>query len=754
MKYEFKKLFTNRLFVLTFLVLLCANCVIAYISAPDDKAWNNALATFFEDYSASPREYDKRYAEYKTARDAIIDKQIQAVLNGEDPEKHVFTEPYTLYPDSGFTDGEFYAALYERDGYPDYYRETIRNILAENEKNLSVVTDPFMKDYLNQVKNAYTPLTKLQLSGNMVSGWEEFFGYKTTAVFCIFVVITAAFVITNIDREQRMEAILFSAKKGSRYIIFQKLSVLVCVCALTVVLFELTAFSAFALKTVFSGHSEFLVSLDVYKLCPYAVYIYEYAVIRVAVRFAALLLLGMLFAFVSRVINNIFGVFIFGAGFIGINVLLKSIKNVSAGSLIQEISLFKLYDADSVFSKYISVDIFNTSVPLYIFYSVLFAVGISVLVTFIFFIWRKSKWHITGKRFNVVTPRYTPCTLFGFEFIKLFRQSAVGFPVLAIIICKVLLCLFNAGSEIPYTEKLYKSYMHTLEGEYTQSTQRYLDEEKGRFERIFETEARLTVEYENGEISFGEYYAAKLTSQAEAKKYEAFCRAEAQVNRIADLNSKGVSAYIVYETGWNKLLFSSPDILLMLLVLVPAFAYYAEDKAGLRSISNTTAKGGKYILIRKTALCTVFAAICCFVFFALDAISVNCLYGLPYPDASDVSLQVFAENEGQLSIGTIAVFLPIYRAFLSVLLAVIAVSLSAVIRMHYVSPMLFGGAVLLPWLLCTVIDSGFKYISVVHLFTLPSLTDIRMLPLAFLVLLSAIALYIKAHFSVSKPQRI
>lgn len=754
MKYEFKKLFSNRLFVLTLLVLLCANCVTAYVSAPDDKEWNSALAAFFEDYSASPEEYDKRYWEYKTARDAIIDKQIQAVLNGEDPEKYVFTEPCTLYPDSGFTDGEFYAALYERKEYPAFYLETVRNILAENEKNLSVVTDPFMKDYLNQVKSAYMPLTELQLSVNMVSGWEEFFGYKTTAVFCMFVVITAAFVIANIDRDQRLEAILFSAKKGSGYIICQKLSVLVLVCALTVVLFDLTAFSAFALKTGFAGHGEFLASLDVYKLCPYPVYIYEYAFIRAAVRFAALLFLGTLFIAASRVIKNIFGVFVFGAGFIGVNSILNSIQPVSAGSPLQTLNIFKLSDADSIFLKYAGVDIFNRSLPLYVFYSFLFVISISVLVIFIFFVWRKSKRDIAGKRFSVTMPRCTPRTLFGFEIKKLFRQSAVGFPVLAIIICKVLLCLFNAGRSVPYTEELYKSYMHTLEGEYTESTRRYLAEERARFERIFDTETRLAGEYENGDIDFGEYYAAKLTAQAETKKYEAFCRAEAEVERIAELNKQGVSAYIVYETGWNKLLFSSPDILLTLLALVPAFAFYADDKAGLRSICNTAAKGGNAALIRKTAVCAVFVVLCCFVFFALDVISVNCLYGLPYPDASDVSLQAFAQSKGHISIGSIAVFLPLYRAFLSVLLAVIAVGLSAVIRVPSVPPILFGGAVLLPWLLSTVTYGGFKYISVVHLYTLTALTDIGMLPLAVVVLITATALYIKAYFNVSKPQRI
>jgi len=96
MKYEVKKLFSDKLLIVLMVVLLGVNCVLAYRAAPHDKEWQKASDAFYKDYNRNPSLYDARYEEYLTARDLAISNQIEAVMRGEDPEAYAFEEPRTI----------------------------------------------------------------------------------------------------------------------------------------------------------------------------------------------------------------------------------------------------------------------------------------------------------------------------------------------------------------------------------------------------------------------------------------------------------------------------------------------------------------------------------------------------------------------------------------------------------------------------------------------------------------------------------
>ncbi|MBQ9793321.1 MAG: hypothetical protein IJW34_00110, partial [Clostridia bacterium] len=493
------------------------------------------LNTFFEAYEKEPDLYHREYLAYLEAKELAVDLQIQAVINGEDPEKYAFNEPMTLYPESGVTDGEFYTALYSRLEYPRSYRLRIEEILQNTEKNLAVVTDPYMRSYLNGVLETYHTMAYLPVSDGYVSGWDSYFRYHGTGILLLAAVFMVALFLAVADREGDTESILCATKKGFRGVLGSKISALAVFCVFTSLAMEAVALAAFSMRTPFHGFTEFLASFEDYALCPHPLYVFEFFFLRLGLRILTLFSLGTLFLLMARMLNNRFLFLAAGIGFIGLHAMWNGGDVASLGSLTANLNLFRLLEGNNLVTRYVAVNLFGISVPLPLAYCVA-VMGTAALSILLLFLLPRRLTFGKRKPFKWKLPVYIPRTVLGFEAKKLFFSTGLLFPILLILLSKSLV----PAPPLTYKDEIYRSYMTALEGELTPEKERFLNEEGARFRALFEKEKEYTLLYEAGKISFKELSALRMEVRTAEIRYGVFTSILEEVTRIKALNEKDI----------------------------------------------------------------------------------------------------------------------------------------------------------------------------------------------------------------------
>ena len=692
MRYELKKLFSRRFFLLFLLVLLLTNAILAYLQAPKDKDFRTLLNTFFEAYEKEPDLYHREYLAYLEAKELAVDLQIQAVINGEDPEKYAFNEPMTLYPESGVTDGELYTALYSRLEYPRSYRLRIEEILQNTEKNLAVVTDPYMRSYLNGVLETYRTMAYLPVSDGYVSGWDSYFRYHGTGILLLAAVFMVALFLAVADREGDTESILYATKKGFCGVLGSKISALAVFCVFTSLAMEAVALAAFSVRTPFHGFAEFLASFEDYALCPHPLYVFEFFFLRLGLRILTLFSLGTLFLLMARMLNNRFLFLAAGIGFIGLHAMWNGGDVASLGSLTANLNLFRLLEGDNLVTRYVSVNLFGISVPLPLAYCVA-VMGTAALSILLLFLLPRRLTFGKRKPFKWKLPAYIPRTALGFEAKKLFFSAGLLFPILLILLSKSLV----PAPPLTYKDEIYRSYMTVLEGELTPEKERFLDEESTRFRALFEKEKEYTLLYEAGKISFKELSALRMEVRTAEIRYGVFTSILEEVTRIKALNEKDIPAVLLYPKGWESLFAPKIDLFLLLILLFPAFAYVSEDRQGYRVVMYASPKGRSHTLWAKIILSAATTVTGSLLLLAMDVCKLHSLHTLPLAAAPLASLPSGGIETLSLA-GCLAVAVMI-RILLCAVLSATAVFLAYKFRHPILFPLLWTVTLFLPLLI-------------------------------------------------------
>ncbi len=687
MKYELKKLLSLRFFPVFLLLLFLANGVAAYLSAPSDPPFQTILKTFFTDYEKDPASYDQGYQAYLWAKTLAVEQQIQALEKGEDPMKYAFQDPVTLYPESGYTDGELYTALYARKGYPEELRTRLEAVIQTAEKNLQVVTDPYRRTYLARVIETYRPMTRLSVSTAYLNGWDAFLEYEGTGYFLMALILVCAMLLASADREEATESLLFSTCKGCCGVLLQKLSALLVLSACGTLLLELSALAGISVGTPMGGIRAFVQSFSSFALCPYPLYVYEAVCLRFLLRITVSFGVGTLLMLLARVLPNRFMFLVASAGIIALQLWWDDPAVASVGSPGETLNLFALLSGEGLLTRYTAVNLFGACVSVPWAITALLA-GITFLsICLLFLLWRK----------RIVRPRrkkrrpafcYIPKTLAGFEAKKLFLRSGLLLPILVLLVVKLLL----PPPPLTYRDRLYRTYMTELEGELTPEKEACLAEEKASFHDLFAKEAEYTLLYEKGEISYEELASLRMEIHSARIRYEVFLEVEQEAARVKALNEEGVPALLLYPKGWQSLLFGAPDLLFLLLLLLPSFAYAPEARFHFLPIQNASAKGSGTTFVTKLFLCTAVTAGMGILFFLADLYKLSALHTLPVPGTVLASLP---GKDGTLPLAGCVILALLFRTLLAALACTAGVLLSRRFRHPALPPLLMTGLLLL-----------------------------------------------------------
>ena len=730
-RYELRKLFGSRLFLALFAALLLVNAAFSRLDASEhrvESAFADTVEKLIEQYREDPASFEAGYEAYRAAREAAFELEMQYIMNREDPPDGLFEESFTLAPESGYGDGMLYQEVYLHLGRRAAYRSKLDEILRNAERYLSVVEDPYTRAYNEQVLERYKALYPMPLSDNYAAGWDAYFGYQTGGLLMLPLLLLAAILLVHADAESGVEEVLFASKKGRNAVWVQKTLAMLALSFGVCVAFDAVSLVSYACTTGLSGFGEFLASFSAYRLCPYPVYTYEFLLLRMLIRASFCFLLGLLFLIFARGLRNVLLTLVAGVAFCGVEVQLYRLPSYRLGDVRQALNLFRLYDADNVFTRYRSVEIFGASVPLAVFLPVVFLLGLVLLLPALWLVYRRQgivKLRLPRLKLRLPVPHTLAC----YEGEKLFLRAGLLLPVAALLICKLFFSVNAADGTLPFQESVYRSYMQTYQSVELEEAERLVEEERANFAELSANAALYRQKFEEGVCTYGEYLAATTAWETAERKRDAFERAADEVSRVRALREDGDDVQVVYGTGWRALCFEQPDLLLLLLLLLPAFAYAAEDRCGFRQILYASPKGRARTAVTKLTLCAGYAAAVGALCFLADALSLWALYTLPLQGASAAGVSALADLGASGSLFATVLLLGLYRVLLCVAFALLGFALAGLIRHPLVPALLLATLLFPPYLVSVLVGGVTGAFCPANLFDLSVITDGASLPL-------------------------
>ena len=204
--------------------------------------------------------------------------------------------------------------------------------------------------------------------------------------------------------------------------------------------------------------------------------------------------------------------------------------------------------------------------------------------------------------------------------------------ILPVLVVAVLLKLYVSaqmyGFTPTYTEQKYRSYLTSIEGDYTAEKQEALDGELSELYAVMGQKEEMERKYRAGEVTSSEM------GQYLVRFYEAEQNEKALVRvreRLAYLRSQvedGKRPSVLYDTGWNRLFAVRGDVVLGLLLIASMCGLFSDEYRNRMYLLYAVCDR-KALRKAKLAFCVGFSAVCAFAFSAIDVAMIAGYASLP-----------------------------------------------------------------------------------------------------------------------------
>ena len=262
-----------------------------------------------------------------------------------------------------------------------------------------------------------------------------------------------------------------------------------------------------------------------------------------------------------------------------------------------------------------------------------------------------------------------------------------------LVIVLLILCVktwYSYDTNTPsnsYADAVYKEYMTTLEGPLTEEKSAY--QERKRIDEAIAKQSIMQQAYENQEISFDEYCAYLSDFNYAYSRAKLLTVIENHAEYLKQKESEtGVRGWFVYDSGWQKMYAEDADLFLyaaILLLLTGSFAaeYASKSSSGsFAQLLRSTKNGRHKTFYAKLISSGMIAIILALLTGAVDTAIIVMGYDLPAMNAPLVSMQMFADVSGDITIGQYFAVFFIMRTVGALLMAMLVCALSELLARY------------------------------------------------------------------------
>lgn len=679
-KYEFLKIFTNKLFLYTLIFFILADIIILLYTGSSLKnnkvpyyayrLLNKELENLTEQEKENyiNQEYEKIYAfniidnvkNLKNNDDEII-KQYAETLKEENKElyeKYIkeFGSQTYKYTGDILKEKFFWEEIKNEYQKTKNYKRTIEEILekSENLDTISIFTDSedsFSKKNIKDTAKNYEKMIDTNINFIPSKGIENFTSFGITDIFIILMIFVISTIIIFEEREKNLLILIKSTKNGRTKTILSKIIVMfIIIIGITLIMY-LINFIYYGINIGYGNLNNSLQSISTFIYSTLQIKIWQYLILFMITKILVFCIVSLMILIVSSTAKNNFSNYIAVISILGISFLLyKIIDPISKYNIFRVINIINLLEVNSIYKTYINLNLFGNMknvLTLSLYFAIILFVICSFAILYIFNKKRdfKIKESFILNKIRGITFFKTIIfkNIFYIESYKLYIKNKVAVILILFAIFQVY-NFSNINKTISFNENIYRNYMKILSGKLTNEKQDFIEKEREKFRQ-----AELAIQNIEEKIKIGEI--TRKTAIEYIAHYE-------QILSTKDMFIKVLEQYeyikthpnaeFVYDTGYKQLLrinknaFFETDLYLIIIgIICFTEIIILEYKTGMIKILNTTPKGKRYTIKNKIVIC-IFTS---FIIFAISIIpeilKIKQVYGFDNIMASITSISDF-----------------------------------------------------------------------------------------------------------------
>jgi len=718
--YEIRKLLGIKYIWIFAVILLVINIVLAFYTANRNTEWqidSHIISDFFNTYAANPEQITKDYANLTKLQNEQNTLRMEALQRGEYDYQPEQSLPNKYTDTDKYNDSILFNEIFSRKDYILNYSATIQKVIDQAHMNIvefneiGVSYDSYAYQYQLKVIDKYIyAQSNVKMSFEYTRGWGDYFNYEIVNIFIFAILILFGSTIFAQEKHNGFFTIIKAAKNGRTQTALAKVAAMLILNFFVVLIFTLSTIGALGVVLGFSSLNNSIQFFSDFLLSPAVVTVGQYLFITFAIKLLVFSLFSCIILMISAFIYNYAVIYLCGFGVVGLNFLLYTLRFINTYNPLKILNFVAVAAVNPLFIRYRSFAFFNKVigyVPFMIVTFGMFLIAASVVTVVIYsrsqtvFFFERSYvllnilYKIKTLFVNLIErmlsalPRRQTYSLSIFK-AEIYKTLVAKQYIFVMIVFFAVQCyIANEGFTTvkSYSDAVYNEYMTILEGKMTDKKLKYIARERENINFSLTQKDIMLEKYLSEEINFDEYRTYLTEYNYAYARNELFMRIETHARYIEQIKAeKDIDAWFVYDTGWNKLLYSNFNIILYGLILLLFSGIFADEYTSKLSsgrfaqILKTTKKGREQTFIFKFISATVITASVTFVFNAVDFILIFKNYDLPAMNAPLVSIQSFkAINSGVTILQYIGIYF-LTRLFSNLLFAAFVCCISEILK--------------------------------------------------------------------------
>lgn len=543
--------------------------------------------------------------------------------------------------------------------YADEYNGNIQKIIerAQILESNKLFADKDSFSYNNIVKTAkdYKPLLNVRITLDDNTAVEKISEDKVLYLFSFLVII---YIINKLysERDNGMWQIAYASSGGRFQLVIKREGIVIFVTFIvsallywTTVLFSLTVFDGF------KGLSAPIQNLSNFNNCTLIINMWQYLVINYLWMFLAVLMfvsVTFMFMTIFRNRKNVFvGITAFG---IVEYLLYVNIENNSIYAIFKYINAVNLINMSDICTSYHNIGFSKLVIGLdrVVLIVLLLLIFISVIVSVLLYTNMKPYVQTTlaekfmsgfNELYQMVMSKYPVMVK---EIHKnIFTAKGIWAVVGVIFAAQYfsLTALMTFSDTEMMTDKMYLSHGGK---DYTYIENK-INEQVSVFERVSKERQKAKERYDNGQITFEEYYSVITYSQIVSQSMSGMTEPMEKLQYLKRLQTeRGINGYMMSDRGYEQI-FGKDSIqrevltgiaLLAGIVIICFGSVKLEKLSGMNMLINSSYKGKKRIYCIKYVSCIVVSILMCITVCVMQYCNLFKYYGMPYLKAPLQSL--------------------------------------------------------------------------------------------------------------------
>ena len=696
---ECYKLWTNRLFLLLFSLLLVISGIVCWrtqVKNPFGRV-QDKMECYFEAYVLAPQETENSIRARIDIVNAYNEKQFAADRGEISQDEVIITDEIRAALEANAADNRFISFLDKTRSY----EASIQYIIASSRSLYDTYllsgyqeTD-FIVRYQVGVVTQYTQLLshRTSLPIEPIYGWDSAMQTSGFVIFYLAALLLCG-VLLLMPEKASMMPLLRSTRHGRLHTMTAKLATGAFAAIILAILFTLVNLCLIAVRTGLRG--AMLPLQSALPTAPYATTVLGGYLLQLLLR----VVLGICFVWFILLVSFSMRRYVAVLGTGGVVIALSYSLQIWGRShpyhILRQFNVLNLMDTSDVLTRWSAfhlgnfcIDVGKTVFPWLLFIAVVLFVLCCVFFTLhtpflqsgVALSGRLTRLFgraITRIRRRIPLRRHIhqrDCKIFGWEKRKLWYQRLT--PLLLLLL---LIAQWNGNGTYyaeneTYTDAVYHKYMAMLEGPYDEQTLQVYLEKKQALSDAVELSFIKEKQYEYSEITQEELRAAIREANLAEQELRALERVEEKLYYLNELYDAGKSPYVLYDTGWKLYLEHSADDALAAFIILLFAAIFAEEySTGFAALLRSTPRGRRKTFVSKMLLCLSVAAFLTLITQTTGLYALSKHYHLPAVTAPANSLFGLEMLQGSVfrAVVTVTIFRILGMSLLSLFVAALS----------------------------------------------------------------------------------